>query len=197
MAILNTSYAITEQLKLEGNAFVRALSVDQFNVNLAGPNTRLLNNTLSTGGRLQASHGGRVFGRDNTLIVGAEYTRSYVTSRTFEDGPDGQELEANLADTQHSVGAYAQNTFTVLKDFAGRGSSLVLTVAGRWDYLRHEIDDRLGGPSGGVFTFSRFNPRAGINLNLSERVGFYASYAESFRAPSAPGSRPGWPRIHR
>jgi iron complex outermembrane recepter protein len=184
MAILNTSYAITEQLKLEGNAFVRALSVDQFNVNLAGPNTRLLNKTLSTGGRLQASHGGRVFGRDNTLIVGAEFTRSYVTSRTFEDGPDGQELEANLADTQHSVGAYAQDTFTVLKDFAGSGSSLVLTVAGRWDYLRHEIDDRLGGPSGGVFSFSRFNPRAGINLNLSERVGFYASYAESFRAPA-------------
>src|SRR6266436_3424703 len=130
MAILNTSYAITERLKLEGNAFARALSVDQFNVNLAGPNTRLLNNTLSTGGRLQASYGGRVFGQDNTLIVGAEYTRSYVTSRTFENGPDGQELEANLADTQRSVGAYAQNTFTILKEFAGKGSSLELTCAG-------------------------------------------------------------------
>jgi iron complex outermembrane receptor protein len=184
MAILNASYAITERLKLEGNAFVRALSVDQFNVNLAGPNTRLLNDTLSTGGRLQAIYKASVFGRDNALIAGAEYTRSYVTSRTFEDDPAGQELEANLADTQHAVGAYARDTFTILKDFAGKGSSLVLTVAGRWDYLRHEIDDRLGGPSGGDFTFSRFNPSAGINLNLSERVGFYASYGESFRAPA-------------
>ena len=38
--------------------------------------------------------------------------------------------------------------------------------------------------SGGSFTFSRFNPRAGVNLNLSERLGFYASYGEGFRAPA-------------
>src|SRR5205807_10276099 len=57
-------------------------------------------------------------------------------------------------------------------------------VAARWDYLRHEIDDRLGGPSGGVHDFSRLNPRAGINVNPSERLGFFASYSEGFHAPA-------------
>src|SRR3989449_1112120 len=52
------------------------------------------------------------------------------------------------------------------------------------DYLRHDIDDRLGGPSGGVHEFNRFNPRAGVNLNLSERLRLYASYGEGFRAPA-------------
>jgi len=184
MAILNARYALTERVTLEGNAFVRALHVDQFNVNLAGPNTRLLNETLSTGGRLQASDKTRILGQDNTLIVGAEYTRSDVTSRTFEDDSSGPVLDANLADTQHAVGAYAQDTLTILKGFAGAGSSLVLTLAGRWDYLRHEIEDRLGGPSGGTFTFSRFNPSTGVNLNLSDRLGVYASYGEGFRAPA-------------
>jgi len=61
---------------------------------------------------------------------------------------------------------------------------VVVTVAGRWDSLRHDIDDRLGGPSSGVHVFNRFNPRAGVNLNLSERLRLYASYAEGFRAPA-------------
>jgi outer membrane receptor protein involved in Fe transport len=70
------------------------------------------------------------------------------------------------------------------RGFAGPRSSVVLTVAARWDYLRHEIDDRLGGPSGGVHDFSRLNPRVGINVNPSERLGFFASYSEGFRAPA-------------
>ena len=185
MGVINASYAVTERLKVEGNAFVRALGTEQFNVNLIAEDTRLLNNTLSVGGRLQASHRSAIFGRDNVLIVGAEYTRNRVTSRTFEEEDGGgEELAADLADTQDAVGAYVQDGLTILRDFMGKGSSLVLTVAGRWDYLRHSIDDRLGGPSGGVFTFSRFNPKVGVNLNLSERVGLYASYGEGFRAPA-------------
>src|SRR5207244_2511021 len=85
---------------------------------------------------------------------------------------------------QDAVGAYAQDSFTLLQGFLGKGSSMILTAAGRWDYLRHDIDDRLGGTSGGVFSFSRFNPRAGVNVNLSDRLGFFASYAEGFRAPA-------------
>lgn len=184
MAIVNARYAITERLALEGNAFVRSLHAEQFNVNLIGPNTDLQNQVLTTGGRLQASYRSRLFGRDIVLIGGAEYSRSSVTSLTSEDGHDGPKPSANLADAQQSVGAYVQNTVTILRDFAGRGSGLLLTAAGRWDYLRHAIDDRLGGPSGGAFTFSRFNPRVGINLDLGERLGFYASYGESVRAPA-------------
>jgi len=185
LGIINASYALTEAFKLEGNAFVRALNSEQFNVNLVAENTRLLNNVLSVGGRLQVSHRGTIFGRDNVLIVGAEYTHSHVTSRTFEEETEGgEELAADLTDAQQSVGAYAQNTFTILRDFAGPGSSFVLTAAARWDYLRQAITDNLGGPSGGVFYYSRFEPRVGLNLNLSDRIGFYFSYGLGFRPPS-------------
>lgn len=184
LAILNARYAATPQLGVEANAFVRALDAQQFNVSLIAENTRLSTRTLSTGGRLQASHRETILGRDNVLIVGAEYTRSHVTSRTVEEGAEGPSVAADLADTQDAVGAYIQDTFTLFRDFVGPRSSLILTVAGRWDYLRHRIDDRLGGPSGGDFTFSRFNPRVGVNLNLSERAGFFASYGEGFRAPA-------------
>src|SRR5207247_10992116 len=69
------------------------------------------------------------------------------------------------------------------RDFLVAGSTLVLTAAGRWDWLRHDITDRLGGPSEGQHRFSRLDPRAGVNVNLGA-VGAYASYSEGVRAPA-------------
>jgi iron complex outermembrane receptor protein len=184
LAILNVRYPVGESVTVEGNAFVRALSAEQFNVNLIAANTRLVNSNLSTGGRLQVSHRDTVIGHDNVVILGAEYARTRVTSRTFEESGGAESLEADLIDVQHAAGLYAQDTLVMARGFAGPRSSIVLTVAARWDYLRHEIDDRLGGPSGGVNGFSRLNPRVGVNVNPSERLGFFASYSEGFRAPA-------------
>ena len=185
MGIINASYAVTERLKVDGNAFVRALSTEQFNVNLIAEDTRLLNNTLSVGGRLRASHRSAIFGRDNVLIVGAEYTRSRVTSRTFEEEDGGgEELAADLADTQDAVGAYSQNSLTILRDFMGKGSSLVLTVAGRWDYLRHSIDDRLGGPERRSLHLLALQSEGG-RQSQPERAGrSLCELREGFRAPA-------------
>jgi len=183
-AILNGEQQIGERLTLTGNAFVRALDAEQFNVNLVAPNSRLLNRTLSSGGAAQVAHDGVLAGRRNALVAGVEYTRHDVRSRTFEESSDSRELQADLTDLQDAVGVWLQDSLTLVRDLFVPGSTLVLTVAGRWDYLRHDIDDRLGGPSGGVHEFSRFNPRAGVNLNLSERLRLYASYGEGFRAPA-------------
>jgi iron complex outermembrane receptor protein len=183
LVILNARYTVTDQLTVAAQAFFRALDSEQFNVNLIAQNTRLLNQTRSGGGRVQGSWRRPLFGRDNLFIVGAEYTRTSVTSRTFQE-EDSEDLVADLADNQTAIGVYAQDTLTILRGFWGARSSLVFTVAGRWDYLNHAIEDRLGGPSGGTFAFNRFNPRAGLNLNVSERLGFFASYGEGFRAPA-------------
>ena len=185
MAIVNATYQLGETVTLEGNGFVRALSTEQFNVNLIAVNSRLRNTTLSAGGSLQGSARGALFGRDNVAILGVEYVNNQVTSRTFE-APAGaaETLEADVADNQNAVGVYAQNTLVLARDFIGPRSSLVLTTAARWDYLRHDIDDRLGGPSSGTQSYDRVNPRVGLNLNLSERLGFYASYSQGYRAPA-------------
>jgi outer membrane receptor protein involved in Fe transport len=183
-AIWNGEQQIGERLTLTANAFVRALDTEQFNVNLLAPNSRLLNRTLSAGGAVQASHDGVLAGRKNVLVVGVEYARHDVRSRTFEESSGGRELDADLSDLQDAVGVWLQDSLTLVRDLFVPGSTLVVTMAGRWDYLRHDIDDRLGGPSSGVHEFNRFNPRAGVNLNLSERLRLYTSYAEGFRAPA-------------
>ncbi len=184
LAILNARYRLADHVTVEGNTFVRDLSVEQFNVNAAAENSRLLNHTRSVGGRIQASYDRSLFEHDNVLIAGAEYTRHDVTSRTFQESQESRSLEASLADGQDAAGVYVQDSVAVARGFAGPRSSVVLTAAGRWDLLRHRIDDRLGGPSGGTHIFQRVNPRAGINVNLSEQVGAFVSYGEGFRAPA-------------
>src|SRR3989475_488343 len=89
--IWNGEQQVGGHLTLAGNAFVRALDTQQFNVNLPPPNSRLLNRTLSTGGAVQASHDGAFVGRKNVLVVGAEYVRHDVRSRTFEESSEGRQ----------------------------------------------------------------------------------------------------------
>jgi outer membrane receptor protein involved in Fe transport len=184
LATLNGEHRIGDRLTLAVNAFVRALETEQFNANLIADNSRLLNRALSTGGTVQATHTGTLGGRRNVVVVGAEYARHDVRSRTFEEPAGARTLQAGLADTQDAVGVYAQDALTLVRDALVPGSTLVLTVAARWDWLRHDITDRLGGPSGAVHDYDRLNPRAGLSFAPSERLRLYASYAEGFRAPA-------------
>jgi iron complex outermembrane receptor protein len=184
-AILNVEQTIDEGLSVRLNAFVRALRSEQFNVNFLGENTRHFTDTRSTGGTVQGTYRTDVLGRSNVLVAGVEYVRSDVTSRTFLEvsGQPGIP-DSNLADTQDSIGVYAQDSLTVLRDVPIPGSSVVLTVAGRWDRVRHAIEDRLEDLSDGTHTFQRLNPRAGVTVNVSDRLVLYASYSEGFRAPA-------------
>src|SRR5207249_9942696 len=54
-----------------------------------------------------------------------------------------------------------------------------LTLAGRWNRARVEIDDRSGEEAAlnGTSTFTRFNPATGINFNPSDALTLYTSYS--------------------
>ena len=145
LAIVNAEHHFGEQLTANLNTFVRSLRATQFNANLIAPNSTLNNTTLSVGGGLQGTYKTTIAGQRNVLIAGVEYTHSYVTSKTFEQEDEGQELEADLTDNQNAVGAYLQDSLTLFSDFAGPGSNVVLTAAGRYDFLSQDIDDLLGG----------------------------------------------------
>ena len=184
-AIANVEQALGEHVTIRLNAFVRALSSEQFNVNLIDESSRLFTDSRSTGGTAQVAYRTEIFGLPDVLLGGVEYARTNVTTRTFlETGADARVLDSSLADVQDAIGVYAQNSLTLLRNVPLRGSSVVLTAAGRWDSVRHDIDDRLGGASSGVHTFQRLNPRVGVNVNVTERLAFYASYSEGFRAPA-------------
>ena len=114
--IVSVRRTLGEHWTVSANAFVRALEAEQFNVNLIAENSELRNRTLSVGGTLEVIHRGKIAERDNVLILGAEYTRHDVHSRTFEGPTGAQTLTANLTDTEDAVGVFAQDSLVLARD---------------------------------------------------------------------------------
>jgi outer membrane receptor protein involved in Fe transport len=208
---LNLRQELTEELSLSLNAFGRQLDVEQFNVSLIGENTRQFNDSTSAGGTLQIAHHTAVFGRENRLVAGVEYSHFDVSSNTFEEqnettlpecleeaiaaGEDPaqacppSQLASRVVDKQDTVGVYLQDTLDLARSALFEGDSLVLTAAGRFDWIRHDIKDLTpvepGRPNSTQESrFDRINPRLGINYNFSKDYGVFAAYSQGFRAPA-------------
>jgi outer membrane receptor protein involved in Fe transport len=185
---LSVRQSLSPEVAVSMTVFGRWLDAEQFNANQLGPDIRSFTGTTSAGGTLQLAYDHAVFGRTNHLVVGAEYAHSDVSLRVFDETAGMRALESLILDHQNAVGAYGQDTLDLAKGVLRAGDRLVTTVAVRWDWLRHDIDDRSPpGPqpnASGVSTFSRPNPAIGFNYNPSRDWNFYFSYSEGFRAPA-------------
>jgi len=174
-------------LALSLSGFGRWLDAEQFNVNQLRANTRSFTATTSAGGAVQLSHETTALGRANRLVAGVDYAHHSSQMRAFEEEGQ-QELESLVRDNQNSIGVYLQDTFDIARNVLQTGDRLIVTAAVRWDWLRHDIDDRSppsDRPSAtGVSTFSRPNPAIGFNYNLSRDWGIFFGYSEGFRAPA-------------
>ncbi len=174
-------------LALSLTGFGRWLDAEQFNVNQLRANTRSFTATTSAGGTVQLSHETTALGRANRLVAGVDYAHHSSQMRAFEEEGQ-QELESLVRDNQNSIGVYLQDTFDIARNVLQTGDRLIVTAAVRWDWLRHDIDDRSppsDRPSAtGVSTFSRPNPAIGFNYNLSRDWGIFFGYSEGFRAPA-------------
>ncbi len=209
MGTLNASQRLGGGFTFALNGFVRKLDTEQFNASLISENSRLFNDTFSGGGTLQLTHEGRFWGRKNLLTIGTEYTRHDVDIRVSEEqndrsrqqcreealaagkNPDEEcpekQLTSVLSDKQDTVGAYIQDTAELGRGLLLSSDNLFLTGALRVDYVRHDITDSSPeepGKATGRASYSRVNPRAGINYNLSDSYGFYFSYSQGWRVPA-------------
>ena len=186
---LNARQLLGESTSLGLNAFVRTLDAEQFNVNLLATNTRSFTHTASAGTTVQLDHDTRLGGRADRITLGLEYLHHDVGVSVFQEQPAGARvLDSRVRDDQHAWALFAQNTLELARGLLRKNDALVLTTAARFDWLRHQIGD--ASPAGtrpssdGTSTFSRLNPRVGLNYNLSPAAGFYAAYAQGFRAPA-------------
>lgn len=186
---LNARQLLAERTSLSANAFFRAFDAEQFNVNLLGADTRSFTHTASAGTTVQLDHDTKILGRTDHLTVGLEYLHHDVSASVFEEtAPGGRALDSRVSDDQHAWALYAQNTLELARGVLGADDTLVLTTAARFDWIRHRIGDASpagGGPSSaGTHTFSRLDPRVGLNYNVSPAGGLYFVYAQGLRAPA-------------
>ena len=211
LGTLNGRQTLGDETALVVNAFARKLDAEQFNASLIADNTRGFTDTLSFGGTVQLNYEPLLFGTRHRIAAGVEYAQHRVTSTVFEEKnartlpacvdeaiAEGEDVTAEcplralstrVRDRQHAAGVYLQDTWELAKGLVRPGDRLVVTAALRWDWLRHDIVDEspaeLGRPSAtGVSTFSRLNPRVGVNYNLSRDTGVFLAFGEGFRAPA-------------
>ena len=187
VATLSVRQELGANFALSLLGFGRWLDVEQFNVNQTRTNMRSFAATTSAGGTVQLSHEGTLLDRVNRLVVGADYAHHDVRVRVFAEEGRARKPESDVRDDQPAVAVYLQDTLEIARKLLRDGDRLVVTAAGRWDWLRHDIEDRNPEDrpsSSGVSEFNRANPAIGLNYNLTRALGFYFGYSEGFRAPA-------------
>lgn len=116
--------------------------------------------------------------------------RSIVGLDAFADGVTGGDVDGVPFDTRVELdgtirtwSAFATNTLPV-------GTKAHLTLSGRFNRSTIENRDQLNPGGGeesldGTHTYTRFNPAAGLTVDLSPRVNLYAGYSEGNRAATS------------
>jgi outer membrane receptor protein involved in Fe transport len=116
--------------------------------------------------------------------------RSVAGTNAFADGVTGGEIDGQPFDTRvnldghtRTVSLYATDTFRVRDGWH-------LTFSGRFNRTTVNNADAItpgGGPGSldGTHTFSRFNPAAGLTIDLPRRVNAFVGYSEGSRAATS------------
>ncbi|MGD8790030.1 MAG: TonB-dependent receptor [Burkholderiales bacterium] len=146
--------------------------------------------TTGYGGGLQMTFLNPLAGKDNSLTLGVsadlgdtrfqqEEQNAIFTDARGTLAQGDFELETDVDATNAYYGLFFTDTMR-LNDIT------TLTLAGRYNYAKIEIEDRTGlePQLNGSHTFKRFNPAIGLNVNPSSSLTTYASYSEGMRAPT-------------
>ena len=137
-----------------------------------------------------------IAGYKNQFLIGASYDRGNVGyGATSTLGSFDPKFVVNsLGILLVAPSEVSPRDLTTLNDYYGvyfsdtvdLTSDLALTVGGRYNFARVQIEDDTGtAPQlNGDNTFQRFNPMVGGTYLLNPGLTLYASYAEANRAPT-------------
>jgi outer membrane receptor protein involved in Fe transport len=175
--------------------------IDPYDDEQLGSIDRTSQDAKSWGGSLQGVEKSPLFGMPNQFLMGASYdhgTVDYTASSelgyflpryvvaSFDDpiymtGP-ADIYPRSLTTTNDYVGIYVANTTDVTKD-------LSVTVGGRWNYARLELDNHsplpgVGDEISGTHEFYHFNPMAGATYQLAPGLTVYGGFSVANRAPT-------------
>ncbi len=157
------------------------------------------NNTSQTqmrsrGGTLQTAFAQDLFKHKNNLTVGTSYDYAEAhfgsdtelgsltdTRGTTQSGVFVDDSRVRLHTHTSTAGVFLTDSFSIT-------DALTATVAGRYNYIHVNMEDRyIKDPLktlDGSHTFERLNPSAGLTYQIRDNLNVYGSYSESTRAPT-------------
>lgn len=151
--------------------------------------------THAYGGSLQLTDTGKLFGRDNHLVVGASLDAgrtqfdavSYVGGLTSGDrsfvGP-GVVIDEPGANSPVSVAVDSASWGLYLADTWRLTPRLALTASGRLNIATINLSDLSGGDLSGSHNFVHFNPAGGLTYEIAPWLTVYGGYAVANRTPT-------------
>jgi outer membrane receptor protein involved in Fe transport len=189
-------------LMLSANIYGRLLAVDQFNRDV-DEDVQARTQQYGWGGTAQLTYQRELFDLPLTATLGIDYAGAsldHVIGERERAGNGGQEEDAGGLTGQDGEGddRFAVETDVHAETHGGGAfltatlepvERLTITVAGRFDTTALTLTDRQPGEDGndasGSHRFQRFNPSIGATYSLTPHLRLYASYSESYRAPTA------------
>jgi outer membrane receptor protein involved in Fe transport len=156
----------------------------QLNVRHAIGSTR---NQFTAGGAFDRSTVGFV---QSTELAYLNPDRSVTPLNAFADGVTGGSINGEPFDNRVDLDGVVRTGSVFATNTASIASMWHVTLSGRFNQTAVTTGDRLrpgGGPGSlnGSYTFSRFNPAAGLTVSPSRNVNLYAGYSEGSRAPTS------------
>jgi outer membrane receptor protein involved in Fe transport len=144
---------------------------------------------------VQATNTDEVFERKNQLVGGISFdgaqtefdgvsfiggltpvTRVFIGPGVVIDEP-GTNTPVRVGIRDAYWGAYATDTLELT-------SKLAVTLAGRFNAARIDLNDQGGGDLTGNHFYNRFNPAVGATYKVTPWLTAYAGYSEANRAPT-------------
>ena len=166
---------------------------------ILGEIDRTWTTTNSFGGSLQAASSAKIWGHDNSFVVGLSIDRGLVQFSTtselgtvnanqfpfvqgnglFIDQPSGDVAPVGLGAMTLYSGIYATDTFDVTP-------RLSVTGGGRFNFAQITLTDELGDAPllNGSHDYMHFNPMIGATYKVTPDVTLYGDFAETNRAPT-------------
>jgi outer membrane receptor protein involved in Fe transport len=117
--------------------------------------------------------------------------RSVTGLNAFGDGGlTGGDMDGEPFDTRVDLESSVTTVSLFAADTLPVGKHLYVSLSGRFNRTSIDNRDRIqpgGGPGSldGEHTFSRFNPAAGVTIDLPNAMNVYAGYGEGSRAPTS------------
>jgi outer membrane receptor protein involved in Fe transport len=116
--------------------------------------------------------------------------RSVTGLDAFGDGVSGGEVDGESYDTRVDLDSTVTTWSLFAADTLPIGSRVHVSLSGRYNHTTIDNLDRIqsgGGPGSlnGDHRFGRFNPAAGVTIDLPRSVNVYAGYNEGSRAPTS------------
>lgn len=175
--------------EVRGNVYARRNAMEQYNVNVSDVNNRAFITNGSLGGTAELSVPAELAGAPLALTLGAEYARTLVKYRLFDQTnaaapalPAGCDTVTALCEDARVNGEdgalYAQGRWDATE-------RLSLLLSGRGDYVRVPFRDLREPANDGTSSYWRVSPKLGATWAFGEALRGYVSIGSGFRAPAA------------